>query len=256
MKHYGTGRYLEGREIMERPILFNTTMVKAILDGRKSQTRRIIKGLGNTLHFGKLLGDWALSEKPYIKDGLLYWELQTDVDGSRVFTAKLPYQVGDTFWVREAFRQRFGMSYAWMDGCEQPIDDAEEIEYKAGGSGFKLGGLNLCPSEDYRIVWSEWAKWHPSIHMPRKVARIFLKVVDVRVERLQDITNADIKSEGTILAKLNDEFDNEFSEEAMWNMEFQILWNSTVKKQDLERYGWNANPYIWVIEFEVTKNGR
>ena len=238
---------------MERPILFNTTMTKAILDDRKTRTSRVIKGLGNTLHFGKLLGDWALSEKPYIKDGLLYWELQTDVDGSRVFTTKLPCQVGDTLWVRETWRDRWGMSYAMLgNGAYEPIDDAREIEYKAGGNGFFLGGLNLCPSEDYKITWGEWSKWRPSIHMPREAARIFLKVTDVRVEKLQDITNADIKSEGTILTNSNDEFDNEFSDETMYNMAFQTLWNSTIKKQDIDKYGWNANPYTWIIEFEVT----
>ena len=86
--------------------------------------------------------------------------------------------------------------------------------------------------------------WHPSIHMPKEAARIWLKVTDVRVERLQDITSEQICKEGV-----------EVEEPHVLNGEekryaFSSLWNSTIKKSDLDRYGWDASPWVWVIEFE------
>ena len=86
--------------------------------------------------------------------------------------------------------------------------------------------------------------WHPSIHMPKEAARIWLKVTDVRVERLQDITADDIRSEGlsSIAVHVGD------MEIAL--KEWKKLWNSTIKKSDLDRYGCDANPWVWVIEFE------
>ena len=92
-------------------------------------------------------------------------------------------------------------------------------------------------------------KWHPSIHMPKEATRIWLKVTDVRVERLQDITSKQICKEGI-----------EVEEPYVLNGEekryaFSRLWDSTVKKSDLDRYGWNANPWVWVIEFERCERG-
>ena len=234
-----------------KSIRLKTNEVQAILRGDKdkTQTRIPIEGMGNAWHYGKLLGEWALSAKPYIENGLLYWDLQTDVDDSRVFTAKLPYQVGDTFWVRETWRDRWGMSYAMLgNGAYEPIDDAREIEYKAGGNGFFLGGLNLCPSEDYKITWGEWSKWRPSIHMPREAARLILKVVDVRVERLQDMTEDDAKAEG-IEPIIPGYADGRPS----WLWAFRDLWNSIYSRKG---QGWDTNLWVWVIEFEVTKNER
>lgn len=96
-------------------------------------------------------------------------------------------------------------------------------------------------------------KWHPSLHMPKEAARIWLKVTDVRVERLQECGKGwclDIEKEGIvtpqdpILYTSDDAFHNAL------RMEFQAIWNSTIKKSDLERYGWDASPWVWVIEFE------
>ena len=94
--------------------------------------------------------------------------------------------------------------------------------------------------EDYQ--WG--GKWRPSIHMPKEAARIWLKVTDVRVERLQEITEEQIGREGVEV-----EYPHVLNGEEK-RYAFSTLWNSTVKKSDLDRYGWNANPWVWVIEFE------
>lgn len=86
------------------------------------------------------------------------------------------------------------------------------------------------------------AKWHPSIHMPKEAARIWLKVTNVRVERLQDISGEDLIKEGI------DFFQSNYVRVAF--NEFKNIWNSTIKKSDIDRYGWDASPWVWVIEFE------
>lgn len=88
------------------------------------------------------------------------------------------------------------------------------------------------------------AKWHPSIHMPKEAARIFLRVTNVRVERLQEITSGQICKEGV---EVEDPYVLNGEEK---RYAFSNLWDSTIKESDLDRYGWNANPWVWVIEFE------
>ena len=205
----------------EKPILFSTPMVKAILEGRKTHTRRIIKGMGNIWHYGHLLGDWGLSEEPYIKDGVLHWELQTDVDDSGVFKQNLPYQPGDILWVRETF------SIAMES--EDFVKGIKKTHYSYRADNFNWGNT----------------KWRPSIHMPRSAARLFLKVTSVRVERLQDTTEEDAKAEGVepITPGYADGRPS-----YLWA--FRDLWRSTIKKQDIDRYGWEASPWVFVYEFE------
>lgn len=89
--------------------------------------------------------------------------------------------------------------------------------------------------------------WHPSIHMPKEAARIWLRVTDVRVERLQDITIDDIRREGLSSVAVH-AGDMEIALE-----EWKMLWNSTIKKPDIDRYGWDADPYVFVIDFIKTE---
>ena len=182
-----------------KPILFNTEMVRTILDRRKSCTRRLVKFLSG--------------ENPrwtgYIKDELMLYNGKNEP-----CIRKAPYQPGDILYVRETFIQAAAHTF-W---------------YKADD--------NSWISEDLR--------WKPSIHMPKEAARIWLKVTDVRVERLQEITAESALAEGTDrYIHLNGKFD----ENAILTS-FMGIWNSTIKNSDLDRYGWNANPYVWVIDFE------
>ena len=94
-------------------------------------------------------------------------------------------------------------------------------------------------------------KWKPSIRMPKEAARIWLKVTDVRVERLQEITEAGAEAEGAVnnIGMIHAP-DNEYDHIHTAKEHFIEIWNSTIKKSDIDRYGWDANPYVWVIEFE------
>lgn len=95
------------------------------------------------------------------------------------------------------------------------------------------------------------AKWHPSIHMPKEAARIWLRVMDVRVERLQDVTEDGAKAEGAIDNRgFIHSPENEYDRIHTARDHFIKIWNSTIKKSDIDRYGWDANPYVWVISFE------
>ena len=177
----------------EHPILFSGDMVRAILDGRKTMTRRVCKlDLAVVAPTGKI----AHSEL-----------------AMRAIMRKCPYgQPGDRLWVREAF---------CPDWCDHVI-------YKAdGGSAIEAG-------------YTREPRWKPSIHMPRWTSRITLEITAVRVERLQDITELDSGREGDpkqgLIASENTHID--------W---FKNLWDSLNSGRG---YGWDVNPWVWVIEFK------
>lgn len=194
------------------PILFNTEMVRAILDGRKGATRRIVKGF---IPNDAIWGYTAFTPKGYISCRGTF----ADGYGEKFF--KLPCEPGDILYVRETWGHPIS-----LNSDKQYVFRADKI----AESGFK---------NDSHI-------WYPSIRMPKEAARIWLKVTDVRVERLNDITDKDAEREG---AQPDYPFDYDVDK---WpNLEhFKKIWNSTIKKSDLERYGWDANPYVFVIEFE------
>lgn len=206
-----------------KPILFNTEMVLAILDGRKTVTRRLVKFLS------RKNPNWT----GYVKDGLMLYNGRNEP-----CIKKAPYHTDDILYVRET----------WSEGYE----DGTYI-YRADD---KLADLPTF-KESSKLIY------HPSIHMPKEAARIWLKVTDVRVERLQDMKPVDVIKEGAY----PDCWDclNTYGEsgsqccygteeqcsqcdEVM--MEWEKLWNSTIKKSNIDRYGWSANPLVWIIEFE------
>ena len=200
-----------------KPILFNTEMVWAILDGRKDATRRIVKGF---IPDDAVWGYTAFTPKGYISCRGTF----ADGYGEKFF--KLPCEPGDILYVRET----------WCDDRQFTHDSTPgRYFYKASENG------------DF--------KWHPSIHMPKEAARIWLKVTDVRVERLQEISEDVAVKEGIYVANCKDcnaPFGCDACPDEGYNEidEFVELWNSTVKKSDIDRYGWDANPWVWVIKFE------
>ncbi len=208
------------------PILFNTEMVRAILDGRKSCTRRLVKPQPDEKHTFPLGFVTDSTEKK--EAGCFGFGI--DEYGGSIQYAKPPYQPGDTMYVRET----------WYKGLERYI-------YRADYSDTE---------KFYRDGKEIEMKWHPSIHMPKEAARIWLKVTDVRVERLQKITEDGAKAEG-----INEEwarswwaptyYDPDSGGYPQYRDTFAFeIWNNTIKKSDLDRYGWDANPYVFVIEFE------
>ncbi len=184
----------------EKPILFNTDMACAILEERKTVTRRAVKG-------------YALDHLELDTDGSIIGVYQQDE--GRVFPIMdfAPYRPGDVLYVRETW-----VPWSRTEGI------VPKIHYKADGE--TLPGV----------------KWKPSIHMPREAARIFLRVTSVSVERLQDITDSDLMR------------DFDFCLEAIKAVGRDALagpfWNSTIKPADRALYGWDANPWVWVIEFQ------
>ena len=195
-----------------KPILFNNEMVRTILDGRKTCTRRIVK---DGIPDDAMWGYTAFTPKGYITCRGVY------ADGYGEGFYKLPYKPGDIMYVRET----------WCKGYE----DGTYI-YRADD---KLADLPTF-KESSRMIYN------PPINMPKEAARIWLKVTDVRVERLQDITEAQAEKEGFIPQGLFAESEITLPA-AHW---FSKFWNFTIKKSDLDRYGWAANPWVWVIEFE------
>ncbi|MFW5676467.1 MAG: hypothetical protein ACOCNL_09335 [Acetivibrio ethanolgignens] len=214
------------------PILFNTDMVRAILEGRKTVTRRKIP-----------------------IDFVNYCDIDTDGTllsyendcGDFIEPKKLcQYQPGDILYVRETWEH--------FDCCSCEGDEHGNCPKEPQKSVLDKYG---CGCYMYRATdeISGDAKWHPSIHMPKKAARIWLKVKDVRVERLQDMPHDGPLKEGIQY----DECPTGFTWKQETDMHncyttpmgaMQALWDSTINKSDVDRYGWDANPLVWVIEFE------
>jgi hypothetical protein len=200
-----------------KPILFNTEMVRAILDGRKTCTRRICKDAN----------EYTVPDMDFYNADMRTYAVHNFAD--KKHTEKLsiaericPICPGDILYVRETVWQKIGY-YLDIDGETKP-SWYNEFKY-------------VTSYEKPETGWNySWAK-RPSIHMPKEAARIWLKVTDVRVERLQDMTDDDAEAEGCF----------DYTSTALG---FPDVWDSTIKKSDLDRYGWDANPWVWVISFE------
>lgn len=209
----------------EKPILFSTPMIQAILAGQKVQTRRVVK-----YHHHSHIAEWSVFDHP---DFPLY--VPHDRFG-RVFGEgiKCPYgKVGDTLWVREKWYDDFG-----LPRNEQEIADREGVYYRADGEA-------STQFEDYADL-----KWKPSIFMPRWASRINLLIKDIRVERLQDISEGDAKAEGVSpigVPIVNPENGHHLGDEPSYKYGFMELWD----KINGKKYPWESNPWLWVIEFEV-----
>lgn len=215
-----------------KPILFNTEMVRAILDGRKSCTRRICKDAN----------EYTVPDMDFYNADRRTYAVHNFADNEQMeqlSTAErtCPICPGDILYVRETW-ERFE---CWKcEGDERgncPKEPKKSVLYKT------------CGCYMYRATDEIYgdAKWHPSIHMPKEAARIWLKVTDVKVERLQNIDGKGCVKEG-----IEEEPLKHVGEDFVKGM-FHDLWDSTINKSDIDRYGWGANPWVWVIEFERCK---
>lgn len=243
------------------PILFNGDMVRAILDGRKTVTRRLVKKLPDDAEFSGWLPDSTCQEdaKDIGSAGFKTQKQPTEKAGC-VFV-KPPYQNGDILYVRETW----GISNLDYD------DKIAYITYKSSENEKDEGCRAVrLPDDKFEKIYDSMAEnaldWHPSIHMPKEAARICLKVKDVRVERLREITEEQVDAEGfrfkpPCLSMVSADghycdLDGpctssiKYCDMSIGELYGKELWNSTIKKSDLDRYGWDANPWVWVIEFE------
>ena len=204
----------------ERPIIFSGDMVRAILDGRKTQTRRVVKiaqhpQAERVQHFEGLRWDW-----------LRY-------DGLRLATFKCPYgKEGDRLWVREKFSRHMipeGEPYFYpADRLRECVDHDNGFHYWADGEP----------------EYGDWERPKPSIHMPRLASRITLEIANIRVERLQDISEEDAEAEGAPL-ELGVLERTILGAKARYRSGFVRLWESINGPGS-----WDANPWVWCVSFK------
>lgn len=219
------------------PILFNTDMVTAVLDDRKTATRRTIKGF---ISNDAIWGYTEHTPKGYISCRGTF----PDGHGEKFF--KLPCQPGDHLYVRETW------AFAECITCDgvyrrpenaPPCYDTQAVEYDDGDSV-----LEGCFIYRAGFACPERITWRPSIHMPKIAARIWLKVADVKVKRLQFMTTVDFWKEGVVIRpEAYNDPDNVY-----WQLreQFADIWDATLKESDLALYCFHADPWVWVIEFE------
>lgn len=195
-----------------KPILFNMEMVRAIVENRKTTTRRLVKPQPNG-YFERKFRTGEVTEEDLRK------------------SFKPPYEAGDVLYVRETW-QFIPCIYCDKESCSMkpvPYEDAEMVSEGC-----------YVYREDYPQV--DRLYWRPSIHMPKVAARIFLQVDSVKMERLQEIT-----PEGCIMEGVEPEAMEAGGEFARGM--FHDIWDGTVKKQEIGTYGWDANPWVWVIQY-------
>lgn len=200
-----------------KPILFNTDMVRATLDDRKTATRRLVKPQPKDGFSPAWRGNW---------DGV--------VGSEPAWVVEPPYLPGDILWVREAWARLsdlLGDRPGYIYRADLPQCDLDELKRKK-------------------------FRWRPSIHMPREAARVFLRVTDVRVERLMSITPEQLRAEGFPIAATPAECENMADRlravlycDAV-RIKFTALWDSTIRPGLRTLYGCLGNPWVWVIEFE------
>lgn len=212
----------ERKEILlkAKPILFNVDMVRAILNGEKTVTRRIVKNNPEECTSKVVNGVCKLCDDKggfYLPDDYV--------------KVRSPYQVGGILYVRETW---------YYETFYEDTDDITDLPF--GNCSWRY--VYKADRPDYPVIPDHW---HPSIHMPKEAARIFLRVTNVRVEKLQDITPEQIDAEGCKEYAYNAKTGELLPSKPTW---FKMIWDSTIKKSDIAKYGWAANPYVWVIEFE------
>lgn len=229
-----------------KPILFNTEMVRAILDGRKTCPRRVIKPQPQSRlcytyagsHKG-CIGKWTYPNRRAHEFWGEEYKLPENIKDEELSKQwNPPYHTDDVLYIRETWTEECGKYYYRADYDSDYLDPCETLSGGYPASCRNHPGCDGCMATSTRI------HWHPSIHMPKEAARIWLKVTNVRVERLQKITADGIRNEGLSSAAVH------CGDMEIALKEWENLWNNTIKKSNLDRYGWDASPWVWVIEFE------
>ena len=221
-----------------KPILFSTEMVKAILENRKTQTRRINP-------------DGSVITKPIME----LYDSQSRTYGIETYQDKhytekvccveapVPVCPGDILWVRETWTSEAGRYYYRADFESDFLDPCETLSGGYPGSCIRKD-CNFCQAQPERICW------RPSIHMPKKAARLFLHICGCRTERLNVITMEDIIAEGIIFKMKEPLCWNHMTNLALGRIAFSEVWDKTIREDKIPIHGWKANPWVWVYSFE------
>lgn len=216
-------------EPREKPMLFSSEMINAILDGRKTMTRRILK-----------------KQPPFLGaniDDRINGYNSTEEDAEPIYSIKVPYKIGDRIWVRETY------------SITEDINGSPCVFYKADKYNILIGTLNGKDELLTGIGNSECSEpeiYKPSIFMPRWASRITLEVTDIKVDRLHNVSEEDARKEGYTYASLH-AMHEEAARMGLMKMPddpllwFRELWN----KINGERIPWNQNPWVWVVKFKL-----
>lgn len=212
-----------------KPILFNTEMVRAILEGRKTKTRRLPKlqpEYGEEIRMrknkeGKLVA-WFYCEKPMLNAAIPSPWGEPEQEP--------PWQPGDVLWVREAW-------------CNLPVSPGGHTRLMRGRFYYRADEPDIRPEG-----WK--CGWRPSIHMSKEAARIFLLVKSVTCERLQNIDGAEAEAEGALVINNPLIREDKATYDAAGRTCFARVWNDTLSHDQVARVGWKRNPWVFVIEFE------
>lgn len=216
-----------------RPILFNTGMVRAILDGRKTATRRIINpqpGKGQDHKPGICIAGDKREVGKYV--------FGINGQGGSLLYVRPPCQAGDILYVRETWAYVYDMSDA-----DHIIEDTGRYIYYADDPMPFTSWVDPDTGEH-----REKMPWRPSIHMPRAAARLWLKVKSVKAENLQEMTLDDFLKEGVVIRP--EAFNDPENAYMQARDAFIAIWDSTVSGGQQALYGWDANPWVWAIEFD------
>ena len=231
-----------------KPILFNTPMTQAVRAGAKTETRRNINPAPVFVEGGEF----------HEEDGKFNFHCENGL-GSWIYAVTPPYKPGDILYVRET----------WKIQSARRFDADVRVMFKSGGpmSTIQFSGSRSWAAErdEYDAFVTKWTQsdcWHPSIHMPRAAARTFLRVTDLRVQRLREITNDEALAEGIRCYNvgMGEAAYSKYQsfEEAKNHPFFDYptgafadLWDDTVKRDCRDFCGWSANPWVWVFRFEL-----
>lgn len=253
------------RTVKERPILFSGPMVKALLEGRKTQTRRIIRCGCNSIHINRLLGAWPLSRPPYQFDGSerpWQWkgnsppktgdwieECQTDVDDHETYPVRFPYgQPGDRLFVKETW----ALVYPWYDHEAGYVDEVEVwsetipptppdgLDGKSWRVWYAADSDDINQHADDRFV----RRYRSPLFMPRWASRITLEITEVRVERLQSISYLDCRAEGIPAVSCYDDSPEPETILGAIRDEYREVWESINGKGS-----WDLNSWVWALSF-------
>lgn len=253
-----------------KPILFNTDEVRAILAVRKTATRRVVKYAEPDWRFLELEENPCSvairangEEYPKELSGLYAVFEGGDTSPYDFPMVRAPYRPGDILYVRETW------NFGYFDSSDAELDNSQwfeplPLDYDRDSYIGSLAGFvyraDFTRAEEYEYGTMDESNklkpmpWYPSIHMPRESARIWLRVTDVRVERVQEISDADVEREGVHgdpYTFADPEFyDRPELRDNYGKAQFAGLWDGTIKPTDRDRYGWAANPFCWVISFE------